>query len=145
MNWKVEAKEKLRRYNAMRIALVTIPQEIERLEIEYQRIRSASADGDPVRGGGNAREDALLDNIVKRQELAWTFKQADLWKQMVDRALSGLTEEEGVVLHSLYIYPEKGALSRVCKELGHGKSSIYRLRDKALHKFTIAICGAIET
>ena len=31
MNWKAEAKEKLRRYNAMRLATVNIPDEIQRL------------------------------------------------------------------------------------------------------------------
>ena len=32
MNWKAEAKEKLRRYDAMRLATINIPEEVERLE-----------------------------------------------------------------------------------------------------------------
>ena len=60
MNWKQEAKEKLRRYNAMRLATINIPQELERLEIDARSIRSAKTDGTPVAGGGNKREEAVI-------------------------------------------------------------------------------------
>ena len=145
MNWKTEAKEKLRRYSAMKNALVTIPQEIERLEVEGQSIRSSRTDGTPVRGGGSGREEAMLNNIVHRQELTWALQQAQMWKQVTDQALSVLNESDQLILRLLYIYPEKGSLSRLCKELGCGKSSIYRRRDEAMYKFTIALYGAIET
>lgn len=145
MNWKVEAKEKLRRYSAMQKALVNIPQEIERLNLEAQSIRSSRTDGTPVMGGGSGREEAMLNNIVHRQELALTFKQAQLWKQTVDQALSVLSESEQLILRRLYIYPYKGSLATLCKELGCGKSSIYRRRDDALYKFTIALYGVTET
>ena len=44
MNWKSEAKEKLQRYDAMRLATINIPQELERLEIDAQSIRSPKLD-----------------------------------------------------------------------------------------------------
>ena len=64
MNWKTEAKEKLRRYDAMRLATINIPQELHRLEMDAQSIRSARTDATPVSGGGSKREDALLNNII---------------------------------------------------------------------------------
>ncbi len=145
MNWKAEAIKKLRQYNAMQNALVSIPQEIERLKIENRRIRSARTDGAPVKGGGSGREDALLDNIANRQELMWSLQQAQLWKQVTDQALAVLSKSDQLILQRLYITPEKGALARVCKELGCGKSSIYRRRDKALYMFTIALYGAVKS
>ena len=144
MNWKTEAKEKLRRYDAMRLATVNIPQELQRLEIDAQSIRSARTDATPVSGGGNRREEALLNNILHRQELAWTLQQAQAWLQLTDRALTALTQEEKQILTRLYIYPKKGGLERLCHELDMETSSIYRHRDHALKRFTMALYG-IET
>ena len=144
MNWKQEAKEKLRRYDAMRLATINIPQELERLEIDAQGIRSARADSAHVNGGGSRREEAMLNNIIHRQELAWTLQQAQIWLQVTDRALTALSNDEKLILHRLYIYPEKGGLERLCKELGMESSSIYRRRDKALKHFTLAYYGIDE-
>lgn len=145
MNWKSEAKEKLRRYDAMRLATINIPDEIERLEIDSRSIRSARTDGTPVQGGGNRREEALLNNIVHRQELMSTLQQAKLWVKTTERALDSLSKEEKLVLYRLYINPEKYSVDRLCKELGVESSTIYRKRDKALKNFTIAFYGATET
>ena len=92
MNWKAEATEKLRRYDAMRLATINIPLEIQRLEIDAQSIRSARTDSTPVSGGGNRREDAMLNNILQRQELNRTLQQAQIWLQATDRALTALSQ-----------------------------------------------------
>ena len=141
MNWKTEAKEKLRRYDAMRLATINIPQELHRLVIDAQSIRSSRTDATPVRGGGSKREDALLNNILHRQELAWTLEQAQAWIRITDRALTCLNNCEKQILTRLYIYPEKGGLERLCKELDMETSSIYRHREQALKRFTMALYG----
>ena len=141
MNWKAEAKEKLRRYDAMRLATGNIPQEIQRLEVDAQSIRAAKTDAPVVKSSGGNREDALLNNILHRQELVWTLQQAQFWLQTTERALSALTPQEKLILHRLYIYPEAGAVERLCKELGMESSSVYRRRDKALKHFTLAYYG----
>lgn len=145
MNWKAEAKEKLRRYDAMRLAIINIPEEIARLEAEATSIRSARNDAIPVKGGGSAREDAMLNNIVHRQELEWTLQQAQLWIKTTDRAMEVLSQEEKLILYRLYIYPTRGNVERLCKELNIETSTIYRKRDKALRNFTLAFYGAAET
>ena len=145
MNWKTEAKEKLRRYDAMRLATINLPQEIHRLELEARRIRAARTDGTPVSGGGNRREEALLNNLVHRQELANTLEQAKSWLKTTDRALSALNKDDRLVLHRLYIYPEHGAVERLCHELDLEQSTVYRRRDKALLLFTTAMYGSIES
>ena len=144
MNWKSEAKEKLKRYDAMRLATINIPEEMERLEIDAQSIRSAKTDAPVVNSGESKPEDALLNNIINRQELAWTLQQAQFWLKSTDRALTALTGEEKLILHRLYIYPEIGAPERLCKELGMETSSVYRRRDKALRHFTLAYYGIDE-
>jgi ArpU family phage transcriptional regulator len=141
MNWKAEAKEKLRRYEAMRLVTVNIPLELERLEVDAQSIRSARSDATPVSGGGNRREEAMINNIIERQELERALQQAKLWLRSTDRALTALTKEEQLILHRLYLYPEKGSVTLLSKELGIESSSIYRHRDKALLHFTLAYYG----
>lgn len=144
MNWKAEAKEKLRRYDAMKAATINIPAEIARLEHEYTALRSAAVAGTPIHGGASAREDAIINNIVERQELAATLQNATAWIQITDRAMKSLRKEERLILHRLYIYPEKGAVERLSKELGVEYSSIYRRRDKALRTLTIALYGITD-
>lgn len=145
MNWKAEAMEKLNRYDAMRQALRNIPEEIIRLETDAQSIRSAKTDGTPVKGGGNKREDMLLNNLVCRQELQYLLQQAKSWVKTTERALATLTPEEKLILHRMYILPERGCIDRLTMELGVEQSSIYRKRDKALRRFTIALYGTPET
>ena len=81
---------------------------------------------------------------IHRQELLWTLEQAQLWLKTTDRALSALSNEEKLILHRLYIYPEARASERLCAELGMETSSIYRRRDKALRHFTLAYYGIDE-
>lgn len=141
MNWKAEAKDKLRKYDAMKMATINIPEDIARLESEYSAIRSARTDSTPIHGGTSTREDALINNITERQELAQALQNATAWVRIVDRALKCLQQDDRKILHRLYIYPEKGALQRLCSELGVESSSVYRRRDQALQMFTLALYG----
>lgn len=145
MKWKNEAMEKLRRYDAMRQALRNIPAEISRLKAEATAIRRTDIEMPRVRGNSGYRSEALLNNIAQRQELEWTLKQVRQWLSVADRGLTALPEDERLILQRLYLYPEKGALERLCTELGMEQSSVYRKRDQALERFTVAIYGFCET
>lgn len=144
MNWKAEATEKLRRYHAMQLATMNLPQEIHRLTLDARRIRSARTDSTPVSGGGNGREEALLNNLIHRQELENALKQAKLWTGSTEWALSVLQPGEKLVLHRLLICPERGAVEKLCEELDLEASSVYRKRDEALKNFTLAYYGTVE-
>lgn len=144
MKWKDEAIEKLKRYDAMHTAEKNITREIARLKEEAFAIRRADPESTPVRGSGGRYDERLMNNIVKRQELAWTLKQVKLWISNTDRGLQALNDEERQVLQRLYLYPEKGAIDRLCEELGLEQSSVYRRRDQALEHFTIAMYGFVE-
>ena len=144
MKWKAEAVDRLRRYDAMRRAVENIPEEMKRLELLAHSIQGVRADGAAVRGGG-CREDVLIDNLVQRQALQRALEQAKLWLCTTDRALSVLSAEEKRILEKMLIHPERGGALRLCEELDCEQSSIYRKRDRALHKFTIALYGAAES
>lgn len=140
MNWKNEAMEKLKKYDAMRKSVENIPEELRRLDLAATGIRSAGGEEMLVRGG-NRWDDALLSIMTQKQELQWALEQAQLWVRTTNRALGTLSADEKLILHRLYMYPEKGSLSRLCSDLGMEQSTVYRKRDRALHKFTLAFYG----
>lgn len=145
MNWKYEAVEKLKQYEAKKQALVSIPLEIARLESVMQGIRSASADGTPARGGGSEREDMLLSNIVQREELERSLEQARMWVDLVDAGMGILGEEEREVLDRFYVHPEKSAADRLASDLHIDVKTVYKRKDNALRHFTISLYGGTES
>lgn len=144
MNWKREATDRLRDYNAKKAALASIPLEMNRLESEFSRIRSATADGTAVRSGGNRREDVLIGNITQRGELKGQLEETKAWVKIVDDALAELEDTERLVLDRFYINRIKGSADRLCEELHLEKSRVYEIKDHALRKFTLAMYGAVE-
>jgi hypothetical protein len=145
MNWKREAIDKLKNYEAHKQALECLPKEIRRLESAYTGIRSATTDGTPVSGGGNTREDSMLSNIVHRDELKRRLKEARLWVAQVDKALAVLDDEERLVLDRFYIHQVKGVIEDLCGRLNIEKATVYRRRDNALRRFTIALYGVTDS
>jgi len=53
-----------------------------------------------------------------------------------------LTREDQAILYSMYVQPQKGAVNKLCEQLGVEQSSVYRKRDGALYRFTLALYGA---
>jgi len=143
MDWKREAADKLKDYEARRQALVNLSEEIERLKAAMSGIRSANSEVAPARGNGR-REDALLSNLVHRQELELRLEDARLWVSMVERALSVLDQEERLILEGLFVNKSKGSVDRLCERLNVEKTAVYERKDKALRHFTLALYGATE-
>ena len=144
--WKYKAIDKLKDYSAQKAALQNLPDEIRRLESEACSIKSASADGTPVKGGGSGREDRLLSNIVRREEHKAMYKRAKLAVGMIDRGLSVLSQEERHILDVMYISRERGYIDSLMMDCGLAdERSVYKKADKALLHFTIAMYGATES
>ena len=144
MNWKKEAIEKLKEYNARKQSITSIPMEIAQLESAVRGIRSASADGVAISGGGSGREDMLLSNICKREELKRSLATAKAWVSQADAAMGVLNQEERLILDRFYINPARGNVDRLCGELNVEKSQVYARKDAALRHFTISLYGCTE-
>ena len=145
MDWKQEAAEKLLQYEARRQSLENIPAEIHRLEIDYASLRSSVPESIPAHGCGSRREDAMLSNIVRREELARQLESNKAWIDLTDSGLSALDEEDRLVLDRFYIHRHKGACERLREELDREKAQVYRRRDRALRRFTLALYGGLES
>ena len=143
--WKFKAIDKLRDHTLKQAALINLPDEIRRLEIEAQSIKSATTDGDPVKDGGNGREDRLINNIVMREELKLMLSMARLSVDMVDRGLSPLDQDDKYILNEMYINKTSGSKERLMSKFSLAEeSSLYKRTNKALLRFTIAMYGLTE-
>lgn len=140
MNWKTEAVEKLKHYDAMFRAACSIPEEIKALELMIYGAQGNQVEKIKVKGGKGG-SDRLLDALVYREELKNALERAKLWLSFTDRALDALQPEERMILRRMYVYPQRGSLQRLTEELGVEQSTLYRRRDKALERFTIALYG----
>lgn len=145
MNWKQEAIEKLELYDAKKQSLRSIPTEIDRLESLTRQIRGCRTDGIAVRSSGGGREDMLLNNIIQREELNWSLEQAQKWVGLVEAGLSVLNDEDRLILDRFYIRSEKGAADRLAGDLCMDVKTVYRRKDAALRRFTIALWGCVES
>lgn len=145
MIWKHEAMDKLKQYEAKCAALENIPLEIRQLKLDMESIRSADPDSSPVKGSGTSREGMILNNITYREELKESWAQTKHWLDAVNRALNVLTPEERLILDRFYINPEKKAADRLAGDLRVDIKTVYRRKDEALRKFTLALYGVTET
>ena len=134
--------ERLGRYTLVQRSLDTIPLELERLRSEAQAIRS----GLVCNGVKTSRDrgERLLNNMMQRQRLEWMLRDAEQWVQVTDLALSALEKNQRQILESLYIRKDKKA-TQLEAELGMEHSTLYRHREKALERFTLALLGSLDS
>lgn len=145
MNWKNEAVEKLKQYIPRKLSLNNIPLEINRLESSMEGIRSTVSDGSLRKGSAGSQDDMYLSNMFHRGELERAMEQAASWVDMVEAALEILSDEERLILERFYMRPEKGAADRLAGDLRIDVKTVYRKKDDALRRFTIAMYGCTES
>lgn len=145
MNWVREAESKLRDYSAKEQSLESVTERITQLNLEMSCVRSATTDGTAVHGGGNGREDALLNNIAERDELERAKLSTAEWLEWVNGALTALSDTDKNLLDKFYINRRKGHVERLCEEMHLEKAQVYRRKEAALRKFTLLLYGATET
>ena len=142
MDSKAAALERLRSYEIMRSAVENLRTQIRLLKLTRESIPGIPAGQIRLSGKNYGPEIWLTENLLRVQELESALEQTLLWMMVTDRALEVLEPDELLILRRLYIKRAPGALSKVCQLLGAEKSTVYRKRDKALDKFSMALFGA---
>lgn len=122
MQWKAMAQRRLLDYETMKKARESLPAELA-------RCKKPGAGEDP------------LDVIARKLFLRERLRQVKRWITVTEKALSALDPQERLVVQLLYIMPKKGNVGRLCGMLGCEQSTVYRRRDRALQKFTVALYG----
>lgn len=145
MNWQTVAVQRLRTYEAKKLSLETIAEQIRLLEAEFTALRAATIDGMPVSGtNANKREEMLVSNIAKREELKRNYKIAKGEVNVTEKALEILTDQEKRILYIFFINRPASHVQLLCEEMFVEKSKMYTMKDEALKKFTRACYGVVE-
>ena len=145
MNWQTVAVHRLRNYEAKKLSLVTIAEQIKLLECEFDGLRAATMDGMPSSGtNANKREEMLVGNIAKREELHRNYEIAKADVSVTEKAFEILTEQEKRILYIFFINRPNGHAQILCEEMFVEKTKLYHMTDEALKKFTRACYGVVE-
>ena len=123
-------------------AIENIPQELSRLEECAVGINSPVQTNIRVTTSQNTGNDFLINNLMLRQSLKQSYRNAKIWVETTDHALSVLQPDERLILLKMYVHPEKGSVNQLCEDLSVEQSTVYRKRDLALSRFTLALYGA---
>ncbi|MBE6599367.1 MAG: hypothetical protein E7638_08005 [Ruminococcaceae bacterium] len=84
----------------------------------------------------------LLTDAPDR-ELADVLRQTERLIACVEEAMRMLTDEEQYFLDKMYINKGECTIFDICEETHMEKSNVYRLRKRALDKFTMAMYGEL--
>ena len=145
MNWQKVSIERLKDYKARCDAIESITEQIATLEETFEAVRAATLDATAVKGGGgNKREEALINNIAMREELKQNLEIAKREVEITEQGLSKLTKDQRLILDKFYIDRMPGYVEDLCDRLCVERSRVYALKDIALKKFTIHCYGVIE-
>lgn len=140
MEWKAEAVEKLKSYQAKKLSLQITAEEIDRLTLQieekYRAARRLNITSKP-------EESAPLDDIAHRAELKFERDNTSRWVDMMDKALSALSDDERLILDRFYINREADSIELLCEELCLERSRVYQLKDKAVRHFSLVLYGSL--
>lgn len=144
-NWCIFAIQRLRDYEDRKAAVDNLTEQIGLLEDKFTAIRAATTDGTPVQGGNeNRREQMLISNVATREELEKNLEITSREIAITEKGLAVLTETEKRILTRFYINRSKGYIERLCDELYISKTELYRQKEDALKRFTMACYGIVE-
>lgn len=144
-DWKPLAIQRLKNYQTRKISLEQLKEQINALDMQFAAIRAAKTDGEPISGTmSNRREDMMIDNIQKRDELKANYKIAKREIEVTEKGLEALEKDERRILELFYILRPYDHVGQLSGELNVEKSEVYRRKDSALRKFTMACYGVID-
>ena len=143
-NWKTHAIDDLRELPALQESVRSLPEEIRELEEDMQLAKGTAFDKSPVQGGASGYDERLINYIDLKTRLGENLQAASGRAERIERGLAVLSDTERLVLERFYIHREARYLDRLCGELGYEQAQVYRIKDTALKKFTLARCGVMD-
>lgn len=144
MDWKKAAEDDLKLYNLRMLSLDNISERIATLKASKEGVKACVTDKVPVKGGQSKYEEMLINCIVEIERLSLNYEVTERLIKLTERGLSVLDDEEREVLESFYISGSERCLDVLRERLGYEKSQIYRIKDRALQKYTVACFGVTQ-
>lgn len=132
MDWKLCAIDDLRRYKQMKIGILN----------SKDKIRLISSAASSPKGSLNPiKNQNFINALVEKEKLNSNIKSAQKLIKLIERGLDSLTDEERSLLEKFYMSDCPSNIRHLCEEFGYEQRSLYRRRDRALARFTLAMYG----
>ncbi len=135
MDWKACAVDDLRRYPMLKLAIRNCREKIRAVEGIATKGRTA------FEHGIKAVDTRYVDAIVEVDKLRYNLESAERLAAVIERGLSVLNEEERLVLTKFFMSDDPANIVELRALLSYEARTIYRLKDRALLKFTLAMYG----
>lgn len=135
MDWRLCAEDDLRRYKQMKIGILNSK---DRLRLISEVIRSPKAS---FSKHSKRMDSDLINAMVEKERLANNINSAERLLAIIDRGLDSLTDEERQLLEKFYMSNSPSKMRHLSEEFGYDPRTLYRMRDRALANFTIAMYG----
>lgn len=144
MDNRKQVIDRLRKLNDKKAALENLPEQIQMLEMSFSAVRAARTDSTPVSGGTSHREDAMLNNIMRRDELMEDLEYTRREVEILERNIAALKPNEQRALELFYINGERRATERFMEEVGYSESQVNRIKNAAVDRLTRRLYGRIR-
>lgn len=141
MRWDKELEYKLKDLPLKIKAMDNLEERIKYLEESKYLIKPINTDSVPANGGITKQEDALVNKLVEIEELKRNLHLMQKEIDWLKKGLLVLNDTEKEVINKFCFDMVK--VKKICEELGYEKSQIYRIKDQAIYKMTIALYGTI--
>ena len=139
MNWRKHAIEDLSNYKFMKLGILNSK---ERLAIMNSGIKASLP---VIRKRGSQSSPEFMNCKIEANKLRQSISLAQSTTRLIERALDSLTEPERRILSNFYMDSSPKPANVLSVELGFSVRSLYRARDEALAKFTLAMYGSLST
>lgn len=144
MDYIIAAIADLREYKAQLASIQNLKDAISECQAGIDQLHTTQYDKTPVMGGESGYEDRILTNMDKIKRLNGNLSIAKSKAARVDRGMAALDDEERIVLERMYVNQEREAVRRLCEDLNCEIAQIYRIRRRALNRFTRAMYGILD-
>ncbi len=139
IDWKAEAVKELRNYKFNVQGVKNLRERIEILDAQLEGIRSpGSTEG---AGSGRERDETYCDVITKRDNMRRRLDIIEREIQLIDKALSALSQPERDALVIRYINSEYNSIGHICSALHVERTKAYSICAGALQHFSAALFG----
>lgn len=136
MDWKIYAIKDLRRYKFIKLGIINSKERLAIIDSETKTPLHTN------RKRCTRKNAELIDATIEANNLRQSISSAERTTKLLERALESLTEIERDILAKFYMDNNPKPASILSDELGFSVRSLYRARDEALEKFTLAMYGA---
>lgn len=135
MDWKLCAIDDLRRYKQMKIGVLNSKDKLRLISQAAASPRTSLGKKNPI------NNPSLINSLVEKEKLSSNIKSVQKLISIIERGLDSLTDEERTILEKFYMSDCPSSIRHLSEEFGYEPRSLYRKRDRALARFTLAMYG----